>query len=404
MKVPILAYGPRLLDLVLPPSEDIDTTFDPSHKRFGSSAWKYHIVLGAPSHCYSQDQSLSATILSLIPLERSDWRTPPGMSFPHQSPYEDTKYDFNSGADWSLGSHHSSSPRILPQDGLRVEVTYEPHSPSMSFSNSPYLNSDQLPSSAPSTYPFMRKHDPWSNDLFHHGSASHSIQHGFDPELVKGMSGSAYLGPNSGISPAELGIETQFTNEPAFMDSALNSFSAGPTYSEPSPLMETTDYSPLPSRPHMNHYSSELTVNSAGSADMQRTESVWSNDSSYSRDCEDTTFRIDDISSATLDPSDIGELIDFPSKGPTSGRSYSTIKSGGIKKGRKRKLSAAERDSTAYMRKIGACYWCNKRKLKVGPEFFLSDMSNKKLVRRWNSLQTMCQVSCWGLAKISLSG
>jgi Zn(2)-Cys(6) binuclear cluster domain-containing protein len=116
--------------------------------------------------------------------------------------------------------------------------------------------------------------------------------------------------------------------------------------------------------------------------DMNRTESVLSNESLQSQEADEPVFEDDNVSvCATI--GDFGDSTEptswrYPYGAMTGkstrclgGRSKPTSKAAlpkialpKKKLGRTRKLSAAERDSTAHMRRIGACVTCKDRKLK----------------------------------------
>jgi hypothetical protein len=138
---------------------------------------------------------------------------------------------------------------------------------------------------------------------------------------------------------------------------------------EPFPLMdETIMYSSSPNpfdpRDASRNWGSQALA-------MHRTESVLSYDSILSNDADIAISEYqDEVFSTTFDFGDGSPKLALP-LATLCRRGGRAATAAAIKKGRKRKLSIAEREKTAHMRKIGACNACRERKLAVSNATFL---------------------------------
>jgi hypothetical protein len=298
---------------------------------------------------------------------------------PHlPSPLENVNDFFNGGDNW-LASPATPSPLIHPQDDIQVQLSFGLHASPFSPPHSPYI----LPSSAPTTYSVMMSRNPSSFTAGHsHSLLSHSLSEKFDSDQLNGMNIPGASQTQMFGSPTasfQDGFSTQ--DQQIFHQDSFVSISSS-HLSESFPKCEEHEYSTSPIG---------WSLDSAPA--MQKTESILSNESYMSRDTEDFVMILDDSSVCatvgtvgTIEP-ERTESWDFPTPSPVSSQHVGPMPASGKKKGRTRKLSSAERVTTAYMRKIRACEACHSRKLKVTESYpHKKYMLTERLVRRWNPL------------------
>jgi hypothetical protein len=277
---------------------------------------------------------------------------------PHQtSPYQNVNDQFYVSDTW-LAHGQIPSPQLEAKDEIRAHLNFGLHTSASSAASpprSPYIG----PRSAPVTYPIVTSDNPWySAAMLHHSFSNNSFHDTMDPNLLspidipRGSDTRSIDSPHASYNGSFVG-QNNISHHDSF-----NSYGSS-TVPEPFPPLEDSEYSVSPV------IGPNWTLHSSTS--MDRTASVLSNDSYFSQDTEDH-FQFDDVSvtfrTDMADRSDFNDSIGSPISTPL----MPPLRSANVKMGRKRKLSAAERESTAYMRKIGACETCYKRKLKVSDD------------------------------------
>ena len=266
---------------------------------------------------------------------------------PHQtSPYQDVKEEyFNCQYDW-LASTSILSPQLVPKDEIGVHLNFGLHSSASQYSATPPRSPLIGPSSAPIASPIINDNSSWIGQMFSHEFSNHSYHGHQNPNMLNAIEIPQVTETRSIDSPHTSYTESYVAQNNMTHQDSFTSY-ASSHFTEPFPTMDGSEYSVSPNIDHKHGWFLDTGV------PMDRADSILSNDSFLSQDAEDP-LSFDD-----------GSVNDFSIISPLSTKLIPQPRGSNTKMGRKRKLSAAEREATAYMRKIGACETCNKRKLKV---------------------------------------
>jgi hypothetical protein len=286
------------------------------------------------------------------------------MSVPRKTDFSEFDDFFPSDGHY-LFHENNCSPQVQPHHESRQRFMTQGISPSALFSTSPLVHSYSQPlaNSAPITYPITHRNSSWpSKDMIAQSTRNNSFQDGMEHDILHGIDipgAHASSHHRMTMSPDE-SFQDAFSMR--HVDSHESSFDNAV---EQFPMMDETilySSSPLPFEltNGSGSWGSHMTLSKA----MNRTESVLSYGSVFSNEAEIPTSEYqEEIFTCGFD---------FDMEPPKSPLAIQAIRRVGkvspaavVKKGRKRGLSSAEREKTAYIRKIKACQACKSRKLAV---------------------------------------
>lgn len=241
----------------------------------------------------------------------------------------------------------------------------------LNHDGSPQHNSFLLARSAPTTIPTVNPLEDWSHEMFGIIAQHNSYDVESDPLLLSGMDIPRATASRLShvVSPFSSCPDVrEIESEDAFITSFSSSYSLDSLkpQNEPFPAYQESDqtWSTSPTQYNSHFTRAAYDVDTFGNVDaanlVNKTTSVLSNDSFMSREA-DEMFDMDEFPAGNLG----GDVSVLNANGSMISTVKPRTKVSGLRKGRKRKLSAAERESTAYMRRIQACDACKERKMKV---------------------------------------
>jgi len=283
--------------------------------------------------------------------------------------------NFDNVDDYSSTNWHSAYPtadaQIFPQTKLEMNISFDMHS-ALSNNGSPPRSPYLMARSAPTTIPIMHPNNSWSNEMFDRGYHHNSYNGMPEEHLLRGIDIPGPPALRESVSPVPSFSDVNHLNGNGAYQTSFSSAYSPNLMTESFPAYDADlGFSTSPTnydiKPNTSSYSfgSMTTVDSAPS--MARTASIMSNESYISKDTEDMFLLEDFSANSSYDNgmAEFDESFSLRPSGPVSKVIKPKPKSSGIPKGRKGRLSDAEREMTAYMRRIKACGACNARRLKV---------------------------------------